>query len=108
MIDTQGEVSLPISSALAVLAPSLADGELISAQAVFGTEIARADAIGTSEKPRGFLRTKSRQISTELERLVGFAQRHPDVARERVVPRQTFIRALQNDYVLFASQRIDD
>src|SRR6266849_3470287 len=108
MINSQREVGFAARGALAVLATSLANGKLISAKSVLGPKVARTDTVGSSEQPGRFLGTKRGQISAVFVHLVGFAQCHPDVARQRVVTGQCLIRSLQNDHVLLTSQRVDD
>jgi len=60
MIHPQHKKGLPVGRRPAVLSPGLAGGKLVGAQDVFGPEIARADAVGTAEEPRGFLRLQPR------------------------------------------------
>src|SRR4051794_33451836 len=103
MIDSQREISFSIRCALAVLAPSLANSKLIGTESVLGAEVARTDAVRSSEQTGRFLRTKGWEISAIFVNLVRFAQGHPDIACQRVVPGQSFISSLQNDDILLAA-----
>src|SRR2546428_1584140 len=103
MINPQSEISFTVCCAFAVLAPSLAISKFISAESVLGPEVARTDTVGSSKQAGRFLRTKRRQISAIFVHLIGFAQCHPNVARQRIVPGQRFIRSLQNDHILLTA-----
>src|ERR1043166_3767514 len=108
VIDADGEVSGAIGSSLAIFAAGLADGELVSAEDMLGTEIAGADAVGTAEEARGFLGSHFRNFTMETESFVGFAESDADVARERVVAGETFIGAFQDDDTAFSAESVDD
>src|SRR5262245_16588710 len=108
MVDPDGEISLALNRAFAVFAAGLADGVFLSAENVFGPEIARADAITAAEQARSFLWRQRRQRATEFHCFLRFAQRDANVARQGIVTGHPFIRAFENDDVFLSPQRIDD
>lgn len=108
MVHPQHEERLAVRRAPAVRALALAGGEFIRAQRVLGPEVARADAIRAAEQPRRLRLRERRHRAAEFQRLIRLAQRHADVARQRVVAGETLVRAFEDDDILFATQRIDD
>ena len=108
VIDTKSEISFAIVGASTVGALGLAGGELVGAQGVFRPKVPRTDAVTTTEDARGFFGSDRRQIAAELGGLLALAQRGADVARHGVVPGKSFVGALDDDDVFFATQRIDD
>src|SRR5208283_5872780 len=92
----------------AVRPQRLADGELVGAQRVLRPEVARADAERTAEQARRLGGREPWEAPAELRRLVGLAQRHPDVAGQRVVARHPLVRPLEDDDSLLAAERVYD
>src|SRR5439155_22475545 len=107
MVHAKDKVSFSVGSAFAVLPPSLADGEFVGAEGVLGPEITRTDAVSAAEQAWRFLRLQRRQDAAKFLHFMSFAEGHANVARERIVPGQTFVGAFDDNNVLLAAQRID-
>ncbi len=108
VIDTKDEEGHAVRRALAVFAAGLTGGKLVSAQRVLRPKVARPDAVSASEQTGRLLCRQSRQAAAEFMGLQRLAQRDANVTRERIVPRQALVGALDDDDVLFALQRPDD
>src|SRR5215469_5885763 len=100
MIYAENKIGLAVRRAFAVFAAGLAGGEFVSAQRVLRTEIARANTVSAAENARSLFGLQRRNRAAEFHGLVRLAQRHTDVARERVVAREAFVGAFENDDVL--------
>src|SRR5688572_17769876 len=103
MVHAEHEKRLAVRRARAVLAFARASRELVGAERVLRTEIARTDAVSAAEKSRRLRGRERRKRAAEFRRLVGLAQRHANVARERIVARKSFVRAFEDDDVLLAA-----
>ena len=108
VIDAEHEVRLAIGGTLAVLALHLADRELVGAERVLRSEIARADAVRTAEQPRHLGRRHRRHLAFVKMGFERLAERGPDVPRQRIVAGQAFVGAFDDDDVLLTPQRVDD
>lgn len=108
MIDAEDEERFAVGGTASVFAFGLADGEFVSAQGVFGAEIARTDTVAAAENARHFFGSNAGERSAKFFRLQRLGEGGADVAAERVVASEAFIGAFENDDVLFAAKSIDD
>ncbi len=90
------------ASGLAVFAGAAGGGVLVGAEDVFGAEVAGAEAVGAGEDLGNFLEGDLGEARGALN---GFAQRGADVLAQRVVGREGFVGALEDDDVLLALER---
>ena len=105
MINAKGEISLAVLRAPSIFARCLSCGEFVGSQGMFRTEITRSNSITAPEQTWRFFRSQSWKNPAELRGLVRLAQCNPNITRQWVISRQPFIRSLQNNGVLFPTQR---
>ena len=86
----------------------MADGEFISPQRMLGPEVTRANAVSATEDAGCFLGRKRRNLPAMLMRLERFAQRHPNIARQRIVAREAFVGPFEDDHIPLAAEGLDD
>src|SRR6185503_19895674 len=77
-------------------------------ESMFGTKIARTNAIGTAEQARHFFRGQSREFTPKFASFKTVAQRNANIAGERVVTGHAFVGPFQDDHVLFPAKSIDN
>src|SRR3954464_5403976 len=97
MINAKSEVRFPVGSAFAVFAPGLAGSVLIGSESVFGTEVARADAIRSAKEARHLFRSHLRNHSAIFVRFERFAQRRANIAGQWIVSGHPFIGAFEDN-----------
>ena len=105
VIDAEDHEGDAVRRTLAVLARALTGDELVRADRVLGTKVARSQAVDAGEQARHPIRRQRRDARLALHRLV---QRGADVAAHRVVAGHRLVGALEDDDVLLARERLHD
>src|SRR5580698_9460297 len=107
MVDAEDDEADAVGGCLAVLARAAGGGELIRANHVLRAEVARAEAVSAGEDAGHLAQRESGQalLRGPAFGLNGLRQRSADVLAQRVVGRERFVGALQDDDVLLALER---
>ena len=107
MVDAEHDEAHTVRSGLAVFAGSARSGEFVRANHMLRAKIARAQAVSTRVDVWHFIHCQRRQA---LSRRVPFIlnrlrQRRANIAAQRIIASQRFVRAFQNNDVFLALQR---
>ena len=110
MVDAENEEADAVSCGFAILAGQAGGSELVSAEDVFGAEVAGAEAIGAAEDFGNVADLKRGQAFRSGTAFVmgGLGEGGADVAAERVVAGKGFVGALEDDDVLLALEGFND
>ena len=99
VVDAEDEEADAVSRGFAILACAAGGSKLVGAEDVLGTEITRAQAVGAPENGGNLFKRDLWQTGVVLN---GLGERGANVAAKRVVARESFVGALEDDDVLLA------
>ncbi len=110
MVDTDREVALTVGNVSAVGSVDGPDGEPVRTEDSLGSEVARAQSVCPGQDERNLVVFERWGILAVagVRRLDRLVQHRPDISRQRVVPRQRVIGALEHDNGLLTGECFDD